>query len=144
MSTKKQINLKFPIRPKPKQSVRVGKSKGGKKTFYKDSKVVKFEQEIRMLFLAQILHVKKFEGAVGLDVTYTFKHPKNWSKAMVAKLSEGKTYRPLRPDLTDNINKGWVDVVAPYLMNEDSQISKFSAEKIYGLEDCINATFYEL
>jgi Holliday junction resolvase RusA-like endonuclease len=135
----KEIKLHFPIRVKPKQSGRISKGR-----MYKDSKLLKFEKAVKIFYMSQASLKSKFEGPVGLEVTYVFKHPKNWSRAKVQDLKDGKVYRPLRPDLTDNINKGWVDIVAPYLMKEDSQICEFSASKVYGFADSFSCRFYSL
>ena len=130
----------FPI--EPKQSTRFGNGKA-----YKSAKVSNFEKVITNAFIIQ--HVKQYKqrltGAIHYDATYYYKIPDSypkWTKDAVK--NGGKVYKETQPDLTDNMNKGIVDTIAPLIMANDGQIAKVSCDKFWSKEDKIICAFYEL
>ena len=137
----KCVYLSFPFKAEPKQSARFGKY-----GVYKDPKVKKYEQKLKLIAMKQLKDQPKIlKGAVYYDAVYTFLPPKSSPKWVLKAIEEGKTvYKSTKPDLTDNLNKGIIDVVTPLFMNNDSQISHCTIKKVYGKKESIIASFYEL
>ena len=137
-----QLFFSFPFHVEPKQSTRFGK--GGA---YKASSVKDFERKVKNELIYQ--HVKqnkrRLTGPIHYVATYYYKivnsHYK-WAKDAVK--NGGKVYKETQPDLTDNMNKGIVDTIAPLIMANDGQIAKVSCEKFWAKEDLIMCAFYEL
>ena len=135
------VCFEFPFKAEPKQSTRFGKYGA-----YKDPKVKKYENTIMKYAKHQLVNQNYYlEGAIYYDAVYTFLPPKSSPKWVLKAIEEGKTvYKSTQPDLTDNLNKGIIDAIAPLIMNNDSQIAYCTIKKVYGLKEGIKCSFYEL
>ena len=135
------IVFHFPFKIEPKQSARfVGKR------VLKAAKVRDFENKVKDSAKSQLEgRPYKLTGAIQYTATYYYKiidsHYK-WAKDAV---KEGHTVlKETQPDLTDNLNKGIVDALAPLIMANDGQIAVVSVKKVWAKEDAIVCSFKEL
>jgi Holliday junction resolvase RusA-like endonuclease len=76
--------------------------------------------------------LKPFEVPVHLEMTFVFPIPKSTSKIKAAQMINGSIVPMKRPDL-DNCVKLVLDCMNKIVYLDDSQVTKFSAEKCYGL-----------
>ena len=132
--------LEFTIlgKPMPKQSVKVGKSYDGKRTFYKDSKIVKRENEIRETINKNLPpNFNIWTGnPIFIIITYVYKYPSSMSKKMINKSLLGETiFKITSPDVGDNLNKLILDVMEKTVYSLDSEIANINASKVYGSSD---------
>jgi len=109
---------------KPKSSLYLGKS----------PKVKSFETEFAYKIMAQ--RKKMFKGMLRLkNITYVFAIPKIQQKYYDECISAGRLpYKSSTPDLTDNLQKGWVDACKGILWKDDAAIVEMSGyvRKIFG------------
>jgi Holliday junction resolvase RusA-like endonuclease len=137
-----KLFFSFPFHVEPKQSTRFGKGIAYKKDSVKD-----FERKVKFYSEKQLREQgsTQLTGGIHYVATYFYKivnsHYK-WAKDAVK--NGGKVYKETQPDLTDNMNKGIVDTIAPLIMANDGQIAKVSCEKFWAKEDRIECAFYEL
>ena len=136
-----KIVFNFPFKIEPKQSARFTKVR-----VLKSAKVRSFESKVKEYAETQLLETPStLTGAIHYTATYYYKiidsHYK-WAKDAV---KEGHTVlKETQPDLTDNLNKGIVDAIAPLIMANDGQIAVVTVKKIYANEDAIVCSFKEL
>ena len=132
----------IPIRPKAVQS-----SRGDRGGFHVDPKVRKWKEAIRPF----IEKACKGEPASTLPIKvvalrYYYKLPKSAKKAAREYLAAGGIIPYLAPaDITDNLNKGVIDVCKGLVFEDDAQIWLIEGvvTKQYGLEDHIELEFVE-
>ena len=132
--------MKFVINmiPKAKQS---GTIKKGRTSLYvaKNKRVKDFEQDFAYEVLA-IKNKSRFKLITGMvrikNILYVFpaKGPKQKSYLERCIVSGIIPYKSTKPDLTDNLQKAWVDACNGLLWKDDSLIVEISGivRKIYG------------
>lgn len=135
----------FPdIEPIPKQSVRQGKSKNGKKVFFTPSKIVKYEEVLHLMAKKQYKG-EKLTGPIYCKVNYVFTLPKSAPKWQKDNIDQGYVvYKETKPDLTDNIPKPFIDAISSVVMDNDSRIAHSVGIKTYGKKPGIRVEFVEL
>ena len=134
------IRIDIPVRPKPVQSVR-----GGRNGFYADPAVRRWKAEIRPYMESACP-----DGPSDLPMrirrlTYMFRCPSS-APAATRRYIEMGGVMPYtnRADITDNLNKGLIDVCAGIVFTDDKNIWQIcEASKLYGLEDGIHVEFEE-
>lgn len=126
--------LEFNLQPIPKQSVRQGRSQSGKVIFYQDSKYKKYAKSLLEEFKTQVPPgFLPFSGPLEVVITYIFPVLSSMSKKDKDLISSGGyILKTTKPDIIDNLNKAFFDTFEKVLYNNDSQISAFSARKLYG------------
>jgi len=115
------------IKPKAKQSFRIGKGNRG----YKTKALHDFESRIKSAakFNMECLEIPSCDTPLHVDLELHFKIPKSYSKKKREELH--MTYKLSRPDI-DNISKGVIDSLSggvAYL--DDNQVSKLTSTKIW-------------
>lgn len=121
--------------PMPKQSVKQGKSRSGKKVFYKDSKITEREAEILSQLRAKLgeSHIPWYCKPIIVSLTYVYPYPKTFPKRLIRLIESGETvYKITAPDVGDNLNKLILDVLQGFLYENDSEIIISSSKKVYG------------
>lgn len=134
------IRIDIPVRPRPVQSVR-----GGFRGFYVDPAVRKWKQQIRPFIEAACPDGPTDMPLIVRRVVYVFAAPKSFGKARLEYLRRGGLIPYTnRADITDNLNKGLIDVCAGIVFTDDKNIWKMcEAQKVYGIEDSIHIEFEE-
>lgn len=132
----------IPIRPKAVQS-----SRGDRGHFHVDPKVRRWKESIRPYIVqacggrpASKLPIQ----VVGLR--YYYRLPKAAKKSVVKYVQDGGIIPYLAPaDITDNLNKGVIDVCKGLVFEDDAQIWLIDGvvTKQYALEDRIELDFIE-
>ena len=132
----------IPIRPKAVQS-----SRGDRGHFHVDPKVRRWKEAIRPYIVqacggrpASKLPIQ----VVGLR--YYYRLPKAAKKSVVKYVQDGGVIPYLAPaDITDNLNKGVIDVCKGLVFEDDAQIWLIEGvvTKQYALEDRIELDFIE-
>ena len=83
--------------------------------------------------------------ALQIDVEFIFPPLKGWSKKKLAQLEHGCTmYKTTKPDLTDNLMKGFIDALSGILYDCDQQICIVHSVKKYGLQAMTTLKIKEL
>jgi len=125
--------------PVPKQSVRQGKDRAGKTTFYQPQKFEVFEMQYRVQILKQLpKDFKMFEKWVRLDRCIFVHEPTKAmfkNKGVFEFLKLGTLFRKTtRPDMLDNLCKFPFDVLTGFVYTDDSLICESGfMGKYYGL-----------
>jgi len=129
-----RLELKFPIRAIPHQSVRFGR----RNIAYTPKKIVNYKVALRRMLQEQL--PPDFEcipagtPIVIEQLTYQFKYPKSFPK----KKRTGNVPKTTKPDLQDNINKAFIDAFEGYLYQQDQNIHEINKlSKCMGDEDLI-------
>jgi Holliday junction resolvase RusA-like endonuclease len=135
----------FPIEPKAIQSVRhrIVTPKSGKKPFvidYQPKEVKEFKGRIRELAFNQVALLSDFEPfkvGVGISIVYVHKFLKKHTQAQINKAINGElVWKTTLPDMTDNLQKGWIDALKGILWKDDGLICHMKdVKKIYGPEN---------
>jgi len=124
--------------PRPKQSARfrISESKEGDQfiSSYQNKEVKDNEANIGFAAISQLPKgFIPFDCPVAVQIEYVFPIPASFSKKKIDKIRNGiKIYKPTKPDLTDNLNKGVFDALAGIVYVNDSRIVSLYAEKYYG------------
>lgn len=134
--------ITIPVRPKAVQSTRF--DRGG---FHADRKVREWKAQILPYIKAAAEGLPPSTLPIRMvSVSYVYKLPKSATKKVVAAVQRGD-FIPYTAagDLTDNLNKGLVDVCKEVLFTDDRMIVQTGgSEKRYGLEDRIDIEFEEI
>jgi Holliday junction resolvase RusA-like endonuclease len=144
------LNLLILGIPQPKQSVRARAIQKGVKwiaTPYKDPVVRKDEQNIRAQIINQLPDgFKPFEGPISIKASFRFPLPKSTPKKRKTPIEEGALlgYKTTKPDLNDNLMKGFADAMNGIVFTDDSQVCRLTTEKIYSRTPCIVAEIREI
>jgi Holliday junction resolvase RusA-like endonuclease len=136
-----RITLIFPGEPKPKQSTRFSTTpyidkKGNKRFAYQDPEVKARENTIAWTAVQQL--PKGFIpwdcGVMVVRALYVFPIPSSMSKIEKMRIQAGELlYKTSKPDLSDNISKGFFDALQNILFTNDSRVCHIKeAMKIYG------------
>jgi len=126
------LNFTFSTNPKAVQSFRFTKT--GHR--YQPPDVKQWKAAIRAMAISQIGDVPPLTGGVVISIQYVFKVLKGFSKSRLNIIRNGgKIYKITKPDLTDNLQKGFIDSLSGVIWEHDQQICKMhDVEKIYGFE----------
>lgn len=125
--------------PKPKQSARfriVDKKTGGRFiASYQKKSVMDNEANISWTVTQQLPQgFVPFDCPIHVDIKYIFPIPTSMSKKDDRAIREGKKiFKPTKPDLSDNLNKGLIDALSGIIFVNDSRIVSMTAEKYYGI-----------
>ena len=126
------VIMKFSIPVDPMSVQFAGKRvmvRGGKPIFFKQQRVVKWEQSIEWL-TASYRPATPLEGALEMSVWFVMKRP----KAMFGKKHpDERVWNIHRPD-ADNLQKGLQDALKGFWI-DDAQIVKLSLNKCYAAKD---------
>lgn len=119
------MNIVLKIRPEPYRRMRTGKG-----MVYTDPEYRAYKEAIWRMTASQYRD-QPIDGAISLMLTFAFKNPATHANKPVP--------RPYnrRPDI-DNLAKPIMDALNGVLWNDDSQITKVFAEKIYSDYDYIS------
>lgn len=126
--------------PKPMQSVKFARI-GEFVHAYQPAKNKQWKNWIKIQTQMQLPENFKIID-IAITITklhFIFMYPKNMPKYKINDIVDGiKIYKPTRPDLTDNLCKGFIDALNAILWVDDSQIVRVeNLEKYYGLESKI-------
>jgi len=144
------ITLHFDTEPKAVQSVKARVIHKGNKhipIMYQPASVKEYKK-----LIANIAK-KQYKGEpinrnipLSISIEYVFKHPTNWSKKKIERLKWGEVvYKVTKPDVTDNLQKGFVDALAGIVWEADQQICEMDkVRKVWGLKSEINLIVEEL
>jgi len=142
MTEPRSWHISIPVRPKAVQSTR-----GGRGHYHADPKVVRWKNAIRPYIVQACggqapsrLPIKV------LALKYFYRLPKNTKKSVIDYVRNGGIIPYLAPaDITDNLNKGVIDVCKGLVFEDDAQIwiINGSITKQYDLEDHIELEFIE-
>lgn len=121
------INLKFDIRPKAKQSFRIGKHN------YQSKDVIAYQNAIKLMAKSQLKQFDPFTEAISVYVVFAYKIPAN---------KKNVKFKSSKPDI-DNLLKGLFDGLNKIAWVDDSQIVEVHAMKIYDTNDYIDINIYD-
>lgn len=131
----------IPVRPKAVQAVR-----GARGHFHADRKVRKWKETILPYIVKACRGQKPSKLPIrATGLRYYFKAPESTKPEILEYIKAGGHVPYLgQSDLTDNLNKGLIDVCKGHIFEDDSQIWWVSGSmKLYGLEDHIELEFEE-
>jgi len=147
------IRLSFQTEPKGIQSVRhrIIYPKGTqtingqltlpfkKKPFvvaYQPEDVIEFKRAIRTEAVQGMGGALPLQGAVAIEIQFIFSPLKGFSKAQKIAIAEGrKVYKTTKPDLTDNLPKGFVDALSGVVFERDQLVCLVGKyEKFYAMK----------
>lgn len=134
--------ISIPVRPKAVQSVR-----SGGRHFHADPKVIRWKNEIRPYIEKACMGLPPSKLPIRVvALRYYYHLPKTAKKAVVEHIKAGGIVPYLAPaDITDNLNKGVIDVCKGIVFEDDAQIWLINGEitKQYALDDHIELEFEE-
>lgn len=128
-STIKTITITVPGVPVPKARARVSIRKG-KVRAYTPSKTRDYEDHIRWIAKSSMAGKDILQFALDVTIMFIFSPPKSWSKRKRNKAISGYMHHTVKPDL-DNLIKN-LDALNEIVFNDDNQIVKITAKKMYG------------
>lgn len=142
MTEPRTWHISIPVRPKAVQSARhTGRF------VYVDPKVRKWKAEIRTYIEKACAGQPPSKLPIQVvALRYYYRLPKNAKKKVVEYVSNGGVIPYLAPaDITDNLNKGVIDVCKGLVFEDDAQIWLINGEvtKQYALDDHIELEFKE-
>lgn len=141
------ITLKFEVKPLPKQSARFAVSAvGGSVVSYQTDVIKQYEKNLLIEALSQRPRgYKKMTGPIFARVSYRFAPEASLKATIKSQIQSGKkVFKMTKPDLTDNLNKPLFDALEGHFYENDHQIVRHSAEKIYATKPSIELTLIEL
>ena len=147
------FTFEFEIKPKAIQSVkfRIVKPKFKKQfvSTYQPKENLVFKEFFTKEALIQRNRLEKYkilEGAVGIEITYIHQFRSDHTKKQKAFVGNGGIlWKTTNPDMTDNLQKGWIDALKGILWNDDGQICHMEdVRKIYGPENLIILKVWEI
>lgn len=127
------ITLRFGVKPKAIQSVRIGRC-GGFARAFQPQENVNWKVLISMMARQQIPEGFKVFDEVPLKITVVFSYlpPKSWPKYRIKALENGFCFRKItKPDLSDNLMKGLCDALTGIVWRDDSIIASIVSDKYY-------------
>ncbi len=120
--------IRIPIRGKSKQRPRMGKN-----GVYMNRAYQEWKKDFRTLYGIFYPHRKGlFDKSIQVKILFQFKIPKSYTK----KQRENPDNTKIIQDI-DNLAGGVLDALNGTAYKDDRQITSLSAEKLYGVEDCI-------
>ncbi|UDQ99258.1 RusA family crossover junction endodeoxyribonuclease [Lentisphaerota bacterium WC36G] len=128
--------------PKAVQSFRFTRS--GRK--YQPKEIGDWKNLIKLQAKEQITSkVMPSSKALKIEVEFIFPPLKSWSKKRLEELKNGATFfKTTKPDLTDNLMKGFIDALSGILWDCDQQICVVQSVKKYGLKAMTTLKITEL
>lgn len=99
---------------------------------YTPKKTKRYEELIRYILRSE--GAKPTNKPVALEIIVHRQYLKSWSAKQIAEAKKTTIYAPTRPDL-DNYIKTALDACNGLLFDDDNQVVKIKAKKIYGEED---------
>ena len=135
-------HIVIPVRPKAVQSVR-----SGGRHFHADPKVTRWKNSIRPYIEDACAGMPPSKLPIQVvALRYYYRLPKSAKKSVVEYVRSGGIIPYLAPaDITDNLNKGVIDVCKGFVFEDDAQIWLINGEitKQYALDDHIELEFRE-
>ena len=135
-------HISIPVRPKAVQSAR-----HSGRFVYVDPKIRKWKDEIRPYIESACAGLPPSKLPIRvLALRYYYRLPKGAKKKVIQYVKDGGVIPYLAPaDITDNLNKGVIDVCKGLVFEDDAQIWMINGEvtKQYALEDHIELEFEE-
>lgn len=111
-------------------------------TVYTPTTTKDYEYLVEQYFLLKYPKYKILEGRIEVSITATFAIPKSTKKQDIVKMLENSISPTKKPDI-DNIVKIILDSMNKFAFKDDTQITKLSVEKKYGLEEKIEISIEE-
>jgi len=136
-----KIKLEFDVKPMAKQSFRTTRT--GQK--YLDASVIKYRKAIRNMAILQMRKQKaeKIEGAVNMNIVYSFRRPKSLNKKERNEIDSGKSIpKTTKPDI-DNLTKAILDALNGIAWKDDAQVAQINIQKIWSTKDQIEIEIWE-
>lgn len=133
-------DIHIPVRPKCVQSVRSGRGH-----FHVDPAIKRWKDTVRPYIVAACPGRPSKLPIRVVRFVYSYRCPKNAPKAVRRYIADGGIVPYLgKADVTDNLNKGVVDVCSGIVYEDDSQIWwTCNIQKVYGIKDQITLSFEE-
>lgn len=142
MNEPRSWHIYIPIRPKAVQS-----SRGDRGHFHVDPKVRRWKEAIRPYIVQACGGQPPSKRPIQVvALRYYYRLPKSAKKSVIKYVQEGGIIPYLAPaDITDNLNKGVIDVCKGLVFEDDAQIWLINGEvtKQYAMEDHIELEFIE-
>ena len=131
---------------RPRVTARKGKGKDSAiyAHAYTPKRTKEFEDAIRFEFMASCcdkMPVYEKDVPVKVDMTFAFGIPKSYSKKKREQCLLGNIQHTKKPD-ADNIAKAVLDALSGYAMEDDSQVTVLTMEKIYAEEPYVEVRIY--
>jgi Holliday junction resolvase RusA-like endonuclease len=123
--------IEIPGKPLSKQSTKFT-CRGGKPRTYTPKKVKQILEKIQLSAISQLPNnLNPLDGYLKIKVIYHFKQPKS-RPANERRFIEkgGHILRKVKPDITDNLNKGLIDALEGIVIKTDSRIAIIEAIKL--------------
>lgn len=138
------IYFKFHGEPVGKGRPRVT-ARGGKFAHaYTPKKTKDFEDAVRFEFIANCcekMPVYPKDVALKVEMVFAFSVPKSYSKKKHEACILGSVQHTKKPD-ADNVAKAVLDALAGYAMEDDSQVTVLTMEKIYAEEPYVEVRIH--
>jgi len=142
MNEPRSWHIYIPVRPKAVQSTR-----GGRGHYHADPKVVRWKEAIRPYIVQACGGQAPSKLPIKVcGLRYFYRLPKTAKKSVVEYVRNGGRIPYLAPaDITDNLNKGVIDVCKGLVFEDDAQIwiIEGTVSKQYALDDHIELDFVE-
>lgn len=136
-----EMSFEIPGTPVPKGRPRLVRLKGGAIRAYTPAPTARWEEHVQLHARTALRRagLPRFEGAVGLDLRFTFPTPVSWAIWRRVAAINGHIACSGRPDL-DNLIKALTDGFNGALYVDDAQVVRISAEKKYGAIGSVHVT----
>ena len=139
---KAKLQLTFDIKPKAVQSFRF--TKAGIR--YQPKEIKDWKNSIRLQAKNQIGRgFNLLTDEVKIKVDFVFKLPKKYPQYKYNAIAGGEIhYKTTKPDLTDNLMKGFIDSLSGIIWEADQQICEVESRKIYGVQSSIRLEVFDI
>lgn len=139
------IDLIFNTEPKPIQSVRAANI-GGYIRMYQPRENLDWKQFIRLAAGQQLpADWQIITGPVKVNAEFMFAPLKSFPKRTHNSIIVGnRIYKPVKPDLCDNLMKGLIDALTGLIWRDDAQICEVHSFKYYAIAPSIRLSIAEL
>lgn len=139
------LALEFAVEPLAVQSAKFFRA-GNKIRSFQPGKVSDFKSFIRHSAFCQLPDgFKALDCPLKIDVDFIFLPPKSISKREMKKIESGQiVYKTTRPDLTDNLMKGFADALTKLVWTDDARVCEVHSRKFYGTSAGISVRIFSL
>ena len=143
-------SCEFDIRPLPFQGYGKGKDKSGKVIFFHNKQRAAFKNTIALMCCNSKWSDKKhiIDYPIYAEVFYYFKYSSALTKQLRNRMKDESIFvfpKTTRPDVTDNLNKGFIDALGKAgIMKDDSYVTEIRAVKSWAPKDMIVCEFYKI
>lgn len=136
-----EVIIQFDIEPKAIQSCRFANGRA-----YQPKDVILWKRHIYIEACAKRgKDFKMLENAIEIEVDFVFTPPKAMAKKVFKQIADGVVvYKTTKPDLTDNLMKGFIDALSGVIWERDQQIAIVKSRKIYGEQSGIKLIAKEI